>query len=131
MSMQDPIADMFTRIRNGQMAKKMEVVMPSSKQKVAIANLLAEEGYIASVVVTEDNNKAVLTVGLKYFEGKPVIEKIDRVSRPSRRVYKSCSELPVVCGGAGEAIVSTASGLMTAKSARKQNLGGEVVATVL
>jgi len=131
MSMQDPIADMFTRIRNGQMANKEAVQMPSSKLKVAIANLLVDEGYILSCNIEENDSKPLLNVQLKYFEGKPVIEELKRVSRSSLRVYKSCDELPEVCGGAGEAIVSTSAGLMTAKKARENNLGGEVIATIL
>ncbi len=129
MSMQDTLADMFTRIRNGHMAEKAHVAMPSSKQKVAIATLLKEEGYIADFAV-EGDVKPVLTVELKYFEGKPVIEEIKRVSRPSLRIYKSASDLPKIADGLGIAIVSTSKGLMTDRAARKAGIGGEVVCTV-
>ncbi len=129
MSMQDTLADMFTRIRNGHMAEKAHVAMPSSKQKVAIAALLKEEGYIADFAV-EGDVKPVLTVELKYFEGKPVIEEIKRVSRPSLRIYKSASDLPKIADGLGIAIVSTSKGLMTDRAARKAGIGGEVVCTV-
>jgi len=131
MSMQDPIADMFTRIRNGQMAEKVSVSMPASKTKLAIAMVLKEEGYIENFRQVEENNKPVMDVALKYFSGKPVIEKIKRVSRPGLRVYKGQSELPLVSGGLGVAIVSTSKGIMTAKAARAANLGGEVIAEVI
>ena len=129
MSMQDPIADMFTRIRNGQMASKVSVAMPSSKQRVAIANLLVEEGYVESAVVSGDV-KPVLEVTLKYFEGKKVIESIERVSRPGLRIYKKKDELPKVMGGLGVAIVSTSKGLMTDRAARKAGMGGEIIGYV-
>ena len=127
--MTDPIADMFTRIRNGQSAAKVAVQMPSSKVKVAIANLLKEEGYISDYSVAE-GVKPELSVELKYFNGKEVIEKIKRVSRPGLRVYKSCDELPQVLAGMGIAIVSTSKGLMTDRAARSAGIGGEVLGFV-
>lgn len=131
MSMQDPIADMFTRIRNGQMAEKVSVSMPASKIKLAIANVLKEEGYIENFRQVEHDNKPTMDIALKYFAGKPVIEKIKRISRPGLRIYKGCDELPQVNGGLGIAIVSTSKGIMTAKAARNANLGGEVIAKVV
>lgn len=127
--MTDPIADMFTRIRNGQSAAKTAVQMPSSKVKVAIANLLKEEGYISDFSVAE-GAKPELTVELKYFEGKEVIEVIKRVSRPGLRVYKGAQELPKVLAGMGIAIISTSKGLMTDRAARNAGLGGEVLGFV-
>jgi len=127
--MQDPIADMFTRIRNGQMASKVSVAMPSSKQRIAIANLLVDEGYVQSAAVSGDV-KPVLEVTLKYFEGKKVIESIERVSRPGLRIYKKKDELPKVMGGLGVAIVSTSKGLMTDRAARKAGMGGEIIGYV-
>ena len=127
--MTDPIADMFTRIRNGQSAAKTAVTMPSSKVKVAIANLLKEEGYITEYSVSGDT-KPELAVTLKYFEGKEVIETIKRVSRPGLRVYKGSNELPKVLAGMGIAIVSTSKGLMTDRAARSAGLGGEVLGFV-
>ncbi len=127
--MTDPIADMFTRIRNGQAAKKVAVTMPSSKLKVAIANLLKEEGYINGFEVTTDA-KPQLEVTLKYFEGKEVIDTIQRVSRPGLRVYKGATELPQVLAGLGIVIVSTSKGLMTDRAARNAGLGGEIIGTV-
>lgn len=129
MSMQDPIADLLTRIRNGQAVGKVAVSMPSSKQKLAIANLLKEEGYVASVNVTGDVKK-VLEIELKYFQGKPVVEFIKRVSRPGLRIYKSCSELPKIQNGLGIAVISTSKGLMTDRLARKSGIGGEVICYV-
>lgn len=129
MSMQDPIADMFTRIRNGQMAQKFAVAMPSSKLRVAIAKVLKEEGYIEDFVVSGDV-KPVLEVTLKYFEGKKVIESIERVSRPGLRIYKKKDELPKVMGGLGVAIVSTSKGVMTDRAARKAGMGGEIIGYV-
>ncbi|WP_286267728.1 30S ribosomal protein S8 [Thalassotalea atypica] len=129
MMMTDPIADMFTRIRNGQSAAKTAVTMPSSKLKVAIANLLKEEGYISEFAVAE-GTKPELTVELKYFEGKEVIETIKRVSRPGLRVYKGSNELPKVLAGMGIAIVSTSKGLMTDRAARSAGLGGEILGFV-
>ena len=130
MSMSDPIADMLTRIRNSLERDKFEVKMPSSKLKVAIANIMKEEGYISGFSVQEENKKATLTIELKYFEGKPVIEAIGRVSRPSLRSYKSADDLPKIMGGLGVAIISTAKGVMTDKSAREQGIGGEVLCYV-
>ena len=129
MSMSDPIADMFTRIRNGQSAAKVAVAMPSSKLKVAIANLLKEEGYISDFSVSADV-KPQLDVVLKYFEGKEVIETIKRVSRPGLRIYKSSNELPKVLAGMGIAIISTSKGLMTDRAARNAGIGGEVLGFV-
>jgi small subunit ribosomal protein S8 len=127
--MQDPIADMFTRVRNGQMSNKVTVAMPSSKLKTALAELLKSEGFIAGYEVTGDVKKE-LNVTLKYFEGKPVIETIKRVSRPGLRIYKKTSELPKVMGGLGIAIVSTSKGLMTDRAARKAGIGGEIIGYV-
>ena len=129
MSMQDPIADMFTRIRNGQMASKVAVSMPSSKVRVAIAKVLEAEGYVESSSVTE-GVKPVLEVTLKYFEGKKVIDTIERVSRPGLRIYKKKDELPKVMGGLGVAIVSTSKGVMTDRAARKAGMGGEIIGYV-
>ena len=129
MSMQDPIADMFTRVRNGQMSNKVAVTMPSSKLKTALAELLKSEGFIADYEVSGDVKKE-LNVTLKYFEGKPVIETIKRVSRPGLRIYKKTSELPKVMGGLGIAIVSTSKGLMTDRAARKAGIGGEIIGYV-
>jgi|SRR5690554_3511752 len=129
MSMQDPIADMFTRLRNAQGANKVAVTMPASKQKQAIAQVLQEEGYISGYEVTGDV-KPELTITLKYFEGKPVIESIQRVSRPGLRIYKKRNELPSVMGGLGVAVVSTSKGLMTDRAARNAGLGGEIIGYV-
>ena len=130
MSMTDPIADMLTRIRNGQSSAKMEVSMPLSKLKKSLAVVLQDEGYIAGFNELDIDGKPTLSVTLKYFQGKPVIEKIHRVSRPGRRVYKSNKNLPTVLGGLGVAIISTSTGLMTDRAARKAGHGGEVVCTV-
>lgn len=129
MSMQDPIADMLTRIRNGQAANKVSVKMPSAKLKVAIAKLLKEEGYIADYAVA-DEAKPELEITLKYFQGQPVVETIQRVSRPGLRIYKGKNELPRVMGGLGVAIVSTSKGLMTDRAARLAGMGGEVICYV-
>ncbi|MCE0733917.1 30S ribosomal protein S8 [Halomonas sp. G15] len=129
MSMQDTLADMFTRIRNAQMATKETVTMPSSRLKVEVARVLKEEGYINDFVVSE-SAKPELTVTLKYFEGKPVIEHIQRVSKPSLRQYKGKDELPKVADGLGIAIVTTSNGVMTDRAARKAGVGGEVICTV-
>ena len=129
MQITDPIADLLTRIRNGQASGKVMVSMPSSKQKLAIANLLLKEGYIASVNVTGDTKK-VLEIGLKYYEGKPVVEMIQRVSRPGLRIYKKCRDLPRIMNGLGIAVISTSKGLMTDRAARKDGLGGEVICYV-
>jgi len=130
MSMTDPVSDMLTRIRNAQSAAKVEVHMPSSKLKVAIGKVLKDEGYIEDYTVANDGNKAALTVVLKYYQGKPVIDRIKRVSRPGLRIYKSKDELPEVLGGLGVAIVSTSKGVMTDRAARMSGLGGEVLCTV-
>lgn len=129
MSMQDTLADMFTRIRNAQMVAKESVSMPSSKMKVELARVLKEEGYIAEYSVNSDT-KPSLTIVLKYFEGKPVIEKIVRVSKPSLRQYKGVESLPKIEGGLGVAIVSTSKGVMTDRAARQAGVGGEVICTV-
>ena len=129
MSMQDPLADMFTRIRNGQMAGHANVSMPSSKMKVSVAKLLQDEGYIAAYQV-EGEVKPSLNIDLKYFEGKPVIETIKRISRPGLRQYQGVENLPKVEAGLGVAIVSTSKGVMTDREARQQGIGGEVIATV-
>ena len=129
MSLQDPIADMFTRVRNGQQAKKVSVSMPSSKLKVAVAKLLKEEGYITDYAVAGDV-KPELSVELKYFEGKAVIESLQRVSRPGLRIYKKRGDLPKVMGGLGIAIVSTSKGLMTDRAARGAGIGGEIIGFV-
>lgn len=130
MSMQDTVADMLTRVRNAQMAKKETVSMPNSKLKVAIANVLKQEGYIADVAIDENAGKPVLTLTLKYYEGKPVIEMIKRVSRPGLRQYRGKDELPSVKQGLGIAIVSTSKGIMTDRAARVAGVGGEVIAFV-
>lgn len=131
MSMQDPIADMLTRIRNGQGAKMNAVSMPSAKLKVAIAKVLKDEGYIADYAVAADEaGKPTLTVTLKYYQGRPVIEEIKRVSKPGLRIYKGKGELPKVMGGLGIAIVSTSKGVMTDRAARAAGHGGEVLAYV-
>ena len=129
MSMQDPIADMLTRIRNGQAANKVAINMPSSKLKVAIANVLAAEGYIESVKVLE-GAKPELEITLKYFQGKPVVESIQRVSRPGLRIYKRKDELPKVMAGLGVAVISTSKGVMTDRAARQAGLGGEIICYV-
>ena len=129
MSMQDPIADMFTRIRNGQMAQKVSVTMPSSKLRVAVAEVLKAEGYVTDYAVSGDV-KPVLEVTLKYFEGKQVIDTIERVSRPGLRIYKKKDELPKVMGGLGVAIVSTSKGVMTDRAARNAGMGGEIIGYV-
>jgi len=127
--MSDPIADMLTRVRNGQMAGKTEVSMPSSKLKVSICQVLKDEGYISDFIVVGDV-RPVVTVKLKYFEGRPVIEKIQRVSRPGLRIFRGSSELPKVQNGLGVAIVSTSQGVMTDRQARAAGHGGEVLCTV-
>jgi small subunit ribosomal protein S8 len=129
MSLQDHISDMFTRIRNGQTAKKVSVTMPTSKLKVAVAKVLKDEGFITEFSVNNEV-KAELTVELKYFEGKAVIETIKRVSRPGLRIYKKRGDLPQVMGGLGIAIVSTSKGLMTDRAARSAGIGGEIIGFV-
>ena len=130
MSMQDPVADMLTRIRNAQMAQMAEVSMPASKLKSAVAKVLMEEGYITGFDTQDVEGKATLNVQLKYFNGKPVIETIKRVSRPGLRIYAGSDELPQVNGGLGVAIVSTNQGVMTERAARSAGIGGEVLCTV-
>jgi small subunit ribosomal protein S8 len=131
MSMTDPIADMFTRIRNAQATAKPTVRMPSSKVKAAIVKVLKDEGYVRDFQVTKaENNKAVLEIALKYFEGKPAIDTLNRVSRSGLRVYRNKNELPKVMGGLGVAIVSTPAGIMTDTQAREKGVGGEVICTV-
>lgn len=129
MSMQDPIADMLTRIRNGQTANKTAVSMPSSKLKVAIANLLKEEGFIEEFKL-EGDTKPTLEIVLKYFQGKPVVETIQRISRPGLRIYKKKDALPKVMAGLGIAVVSTSKGVMTDRAARQAGLGGEIICYV-
>lgn len=129
MSMQDTLADMLTRIRNAQQATKATVEIPSSKIKVEVARVLKEEGYIADYAV-EGDTKPHLNVTLKYFEGKPVIEHLQRVSKPSLRIYKGKADLPKVADGLGVAIVSTSKGVMTDRAARHAGVGGEVICTV-
>lgn len=130
MSMTDPIADMLTRIRNAQMASKTSVAMPSSKLKVAIAKVLKDEGYIDDFAVRDGDGKPELDIALKYYAGRPVIERIERVSRPGLRVYKGSQDLPRVMNGLGVAIVSTPKGVMTDRRARASNVGGEVLCIV-
>ena len=131
MSMTDPIADMLTRIRNAQMAEKATVVMPASKLKVAIANVLKDEGYVEDFAVRQsDGNKSELHIALKYYAGRPVIDRIERVSKPGLRVYKGKDDLPRVMNGLGIAIVSTPKGVMTDRKARASNVGGEVLCLV-
>ena len=130
MSMQDPISDMLTRIRNGQSAGKVRVMMPMSKQKSAIAEVLEQQGYIREFAVEDVEGKVQLAVVLRYFEGKPVIETLKRISRPGLRVYKGKDDLPTVMGGLGIAIISTPRGLMTDRQARAAGHGGEVVCIV-
>lgn len=127
--MTDPIADMLTRIRNGQSAGKVDVSMPSSSAKVAIAKVIKDEGYITDYSVGGEK-KPVLTVVLKYFEGRPVIDHVKRVSRPGLRIYKGKGELPKVLNGLGIAIVSTSAGMMTDRQAREAGRGGEVICTI-
>ncbi len=130
MSMTDPIADMLTRIRNGQAAAKAQVSMPSSTLKTAIAQVLLGEGYITDFGVSENKGKPSLTITLRYFQSKPVITTVDRVSRPGRRIFKGKDELPRVMGGLGVAIVSTSRGVMSDRAARAAGCGGEVLCVV-
>ena len=130
MSMQDPIADMLSRINNGQARARARVEMPSSKLKISIADILKQEGYINDFLVQEDDGKKELVIELKYFEGRPVIEKLQRYSKPGLRRYKSADDLPRVLGGFGTAIISTSKGVMTDKNARAQGIGGEVLCIV-
>jgi len=130
MSMSDPVADMLTRIRNAQSANKSVVKMPSSKLKQQIASLLRDEGYILDAEISSNDNKIELSVSLKYFEGKSVIDEIKRVSRPGLRIYKNSAELPRIKNGLGIAVISTSKGLMTDRAARKAGVGGEVICYV-
>ena len=129
MSMQDPLADMLTRIRNAQMVGKTAVTMPASKLKANVARVMAEEGFVSGYSVSEGAKKE-LTVELKYFNGKPVIVELDRLSRPGLRAYAGKNEIPSVRGGLGVAIVSTSKGVMTDKAAREAGVGGEVLCTI-
>ncbi|GAB7562191.1 30S ribosomal protein S8 [Methylobacillus methanolivorans] len=130
MSMSDPIADMLTRIRNAQSTNKVSVSMPSSKVKRAIAAVLKDEGYIDDFAVQDVEGKPQLNIGLKYYAGRPVIEKIERVSRPGLRIYRGNQEIPVVMNGLGVTIVSTSKGVMTDRKARDAGIGGEVLCVV-
>ena len=131
MSMTDPIADMLTRIRNAQTARKPSVSLPASKQKLAVAKVLEQEGYLASVTAENVDGKDTLTLELKYYQDRPVIERLQRVSRPGLRIFKPVDQLPVVQGGLGVAIVSTSQGVMTNVQAKAQGHGGEVLCIVL
>jgi len=128
--MTDPIADLLTRIRNAHHAEKIALTMPSSKIKTAIAKVLQEEGYIEGFESSEQDGKPALTITLKYYEGAPVIEELQRVSKPGLRVYKAADELPKVNGGLGIAIISTSKGIMTDRAARTAGVGGEVLCSV-
>jgi small subunit ribosomal protein S8 len=130
MTMTDPIADMLTRIRNGQKARKVSVAMPASTKKEAVAKVLQDEGYITGFSTEGDGAKKQLNVELKYFEGQPVIERIDRTSKPGLRIYRGKEELPKVLGGLGVAIVSTSAGVMSDRQAREKGIGGEVLCVV-
>jgi small subunit ribosomal protein S8 len=130
MSMTDPIADFLTRIRNGQSSGKPEVTMPSSQIKLALAKVLKDEGYIADYATADDGGRATLTLALKYYQGRPVIDRLERVSRPGLRVYKAKDELPRILGGMGVAIISTSRGVMTDREARAAGHGGEVLCIV-
>jgi small subunit ribosomal protein S8 len=128
--MSDPIADMLTRIRNGQKARKVSVSMPASKSKEAVASVLKDEGYVSGFAVSGEGAEKELTVELKYFDGVPVIERIERASRPGLRIYRGKEELPKVLGGLGVAIVSTSAGVMSDRQAREKGIGGEVICVV-
>lgn len=130
MSMSDPIADMLTRIRNAQCVDKAAVEMPSSKLKVAIAQVLKDEGYVESFAIIGEDKKPVLRIELKYYAGRPVIERIERVSKPGLRIYKGKGNIPQVMNGLGVAIVSTSKGVMTDRKARSTGVGGEVICYV-
>ena len=130
MSMTDPIADLLTRIRNAQQARKQEVTMSSSKVKMAVVRVLKDEGYVADYAVTRDGSKATLSVQLKYHDGRPVIDRLDRVSRPGLRIYRGRTQLPKILGGMGIVIVSTPKGVMTDAQARASGQGGEVLCVV-
>ncbi len=130
MSMTDPISDMLTRIRNGQKARKVSVSMPASNVKMAVADVLKDEGYITDFETLGEGAEKTLSVELKYFEGTPVIEKVERVSKPGLRIYRGKDDLPKVLGGLGIAIVSTSAGVMSDRQAREQGIGGEVICVV-
>ena len=130
MSMSDPIADMLTRIRNAQLAEKLSVAMPSSRVKASIAQVLKDEGYIDDFKVRDEDGKSTLEIVLKYYAGAPVIEKIERVSRPGLRIYKGRDDIPKIMNGLGIAIVSTSKGVMTDRKARATGIGGEVLCIV-
>ena len=128
--MSDPIADMLTRIRNAQLAEKLSVAMPSSRVKTSIAQVLKDEGYIEEFKVRDEDGKSTLEIALKYYAGEPVIEKIERVSRPGLRIYKGLEDIPKIMNGLGIAIVSTSKGVMTDRKARATGIGGEVLCIV-
>ena len=130
MSMHDPIADMLTRIRNGQMRNKVTVSMPASNIKKSIANVLKDEGYIEGFGITENDGKPLLNIDFKYYAGQPVIETIERISKPSLRIFKAAKQVPNVRNGLGICIVSTSHGVMTDKEAREKNYGGEIICIV-
>ena len=130
MSLQDPLSDMFTRIRNGQQRLKQSVSRPGSEKKAAVARVLEAEGYISGFETKTEEGKPVLVVALKYFQGRGVIESIKRISKPSLRQYRGKNELPKVIGGLGVAIISTSQGVMTDKQAREKGIGGEILCTV-
>ncbi len=127
MSMQDPIADMLTRVRNAGAAGLKKIEMPSSKEKAAIAAVLKEEGYISDFAVLEDGAKRILTVTLKYYQGEPVIDGIQRVSKPSCRIHCTCKDIPKVRGGLGTVVLSTPNGILSGRKAKEANVGGEVL----
>ena len=127
MSMQDPIADMLTRVRNAGAAGLKKIEMPSSKEKAAIAAVLKEEGYVTDFAVLEDGAKRILTVTLKYYQGAPVIEGIQRVSKPSCRIHCTCKDIPKVLGGLGTVVLSTPMGILSGRKAKEANVGGEVL----
>ena len=127
MSMQDPIADMLTRVRNAGAAGLKKIEMPSSKEKAAIAAVLKEEGYITDFAVLEDGAKRILTVTLKYYQGAPVIEGIQRISKPSCRIHCTCKDIPKVLGGLGTVVLSTPMGILSGRKAKEANVGGEVL----
>ena len=131
MSMTDPIADMLTRIRNAQTARKPSITLPASKQKLAVAKVLEQEGYLANVKTEQVDGKGVMTLELKYYQDRPVIERLERVSRPGLRIFRRADQLPVVQGGLGVAIVSTSQGVMTNRQAKAEGHGGEVLCIVL
>ena len=130
MSMSDPIADFLTRIRNGQLSGKPEIAAPSSRVKLALAKVLKDEGYVADFRIAAEGGKSTMTIALKYYEGRPVIDRLERVSRPGLRIYRGKDELPKVQGGMGTVIVSTPKGVMTDKQARAIGQGGEVLCIV-